>query len=212
MENASGQGKGSPVPAEVDRWNWGAFLLNWAWGIGNNTLIALLSFLPCAILVMPFVLGIHGSKWAWQNKRWESVEHFKAVQRKWAQAGVALLGFGVVILALLFFAITSAMKSSEVYQLAFARLEGSPEALLALGQPLKTGMVQGKMSTSGPSGSAQISFSVQGPKAAGKAYVDATKDMGKWTIERLELEVENRPQRLLLVGPARAPGASPQTP
>jgi len=26
------------VPAEIDRWNWGAFLLNWVWGIGNNTL------------------------------------------------------------------------------------------------------------------------------------------------------------------------------
>jgi len=25
------------VPDEIDRWNWGAFLLNWIWGIGNNT-------------------------------------------------------------------------------------------------------------------------------------------------------------------------------
>jgi hypothetical protein len=21
------------VPAEIDRWNWGAFLLNWIWGV-----------------------------------------------------------------------------------------------------------------------------------------------------------------------------------
>ena len=31
-----------PIPPEIDRWNWGAFLLNWIWGVGNNTFIALL--------------------------------------------------------------------------------------------------------------------------------------------------------------------------
>ncbi|WP_281405489.1 hypothetical protein [Mesorhizobium sp. B2-6-4] len=25
------------IPAELDRWNWGAFFLNWIWGIGNST-------------------------------------------------------------------------------------------------------------------------------------------------------------------------------
>ena len=43
MENTSGQGPLAQVPAEIDRWNWGAFLLNWIWGIGNDSFIALLS-------------------------------------------------------------------------------------------------------------------------------------------------------------------------
>ena len=34
--------------------------------------------------VMPFVLGAKGSRWAWRNGRWDSVEHFKRVQRLWA--------------------------------------------------------------------------------------------------------------------------------
>jgi hypothetical protein len=34
------------VPADIDRWNWGAFLLNWTWGVGNNTFIALLTLVP----------------------------------------------------------------------------------------------------------------------------------------------------------------------
>jgi hypothetical protein len=42
MDNTSGQGERAHVPAEIDRWNWGAFLLNWIWGIGNDTYIALL--------------------------------------------------------------------------------------------------------------------------------------------------------------------------
>ena len=82
------------IPPELDRWNWGAFLLNWIWGIGNNTYIALLIFVPIVGLVMPFVLGAKGSRWAWRNGRWDSVEHFKRVQRQWAIWGaVILVGF-----------------------------------------------------------------------------------------------------------------------
>jgi len=68
MENTSGQGKKAIVPPEIDRWNWGAFLLNWIWGIGNNTFIALLMFVPFVNFIMPFVLGVKGSTWAWQNR------------------------------------------------------------------------------------------------------------------------------------------------
>jgi hypothetical protein len=35
-----------PIPPEIDRWNWGAFLLNWIWGVGNNTFIGLLTLIP----------------------------------------------------------------------------------------------------------------------------------------------------------------------
>ena len=76
------------IPAEIDRWNWGAFLLNWIWGVGNNTFIALLTLVPLLGLIMPFVLGARGSGWAWQNGRWDSLEHFKRVQRSWAIWGL----------------------------------------------------------------------------------------------------------------------------
>ncbi|BAV45927.1 hypothetical protein MesoLj113a_40100 [Mesorhizobium sp. 113-1-2] len=55
------------IPAELDRWNWGAFFLNWIWGIGNSTFIALLALIPVVNLIMIFVLGARGSRWAWQN-------------------------------------------------------------------------------------------------------------------------------------------------
>jgi hypothetical protein len=82
------------IPPELDRWNWGAFLLNWIWGIGNNTFIALLTLVPGAGLVMMIVLGAMGSGWAWRNGRWDSVEHFKRVQRRWAIWG-AIIWLGV---------------------------------------------------------------------------------------------------------------------
>lgn len=64
MENTSGGGSNAMVPPEIDRWNWGAFLLTWIWGVGNNTFIALLMFVPFVNIVMWFVLGARGSAWA----------------------------------------------------------------------------------------------------------------------------------------------------
>ena len=78
----------APLPPEARRWSWGAFLLNWIWGIGNNTFIAVLALVPIVNILMVFVLGAKGGAWAWRNRRWKSVEHFQRVQRAWAIAGV----------------------------------------------------------------------------------------------------------------------------
>jgi hypothetical protein len=96
--NNSGMGSGTEVPAEIrDKWNWGAFGFNWIWGIGNNTWIALLMFVPVANLVMLILLGVKGNEWAWQNKHWESLEEFKRVQHLWAKVWVILLIVSVIL-------------------------------------------------------------------------------------------------------------------
>jgi hypothetical protein len=198
MENTSGQGIAAVVPPELDRWNWGAFFLNWIWGIGNNTFIALLMFVPVVNMVMPFVLGVNGSAWAWRNKRWESVDHFRRVQRNWAIGGVvaiiALIVFGVGV----WFSVTAVLKHSEAYQMAVAQLQANSEAINALGTPITTGVPTGKFETSGPTGTADLQFSVEGPKAKGTVYLHATKDLGAWKINRIELQIEGRPGRINL--------------
>lgn len=97
MENTSGRGKTVEVPSVIKKWNWGAFFLNWIWGLSNETLIALLMFIPLVNIVMPFVLGANGSEWAWKNKRWKSVHHFKTVQKKWAWWGLGVWIFGLIM-------------------------------------------------------------------------------------------------------------------
>ena len=87
LQNTSGQGRSTAVPAEIKKWNWGAFFLNWLWGFGNRTYIALLCLIPLLNIVMIFVLGAKGSEWAWRNKQWESISHFKRVQKRWAWWG-----------------------------------------------------------------------------------------------------------------------------
>ena len=102
LANNSGAGKDSPVLDIVaKRFNWGACLLSWIWGLGNRSYITLIIF-PIAISgIIPVLgiivqlgvmiwFGINGNKWAWQNKRWNSIEEFHRVQKKWAIAAAII--------------------------------------------------------------------------------------------------------------------------
>lgn len=95
--NTSGQGAAATVPAELNGWSWAAFLMNWIWSIGNQTYIGLLALVPYVGIIMVIVLGVKGNEWAWRNRRWESVEQFKATQKVWTKWGVVILIVSVVI-------------------------------------------------------------------------------------------------------------------
>lgn len=196
MENSSGQGSAATVPAEVDRWNWGAFLLNWIWGIGNNTFIALLMFIPLVNIVMMFVLGAKGSSWAWRNKKWESLEQFKAIQRKWTKWALIVYAAFIPLFVGLFFAITASFKSSEAFKMAVTKLESNQEAAQLLGKPISTGFPMGSIEVSGPSGSAKLSFSVEGAKGKGTVYMDAVKELGQWKTNQIVLEEDGTGRRI----------------
>lgn len=91
---------GAATPAATGRWNWGAFLMTWIWGLGNGTYIALLALLPVVNIVMAVILGIKGGRWAWKNRRWENVEQFTRVQALWTAFGFGLLAGCVLVLAI----------------------------------------------------------------------------------------------------------------
>ncbi len=196
MENTSGQGKNAVVPSEIARWNWGAFLLNWIWGIGNNTPIALLMFVPFVNLVMPFVLGAEGSSWAWQNKRWENVEHFKAVQRQWAKWGLIILAATPVFFVGIFFGVQLLFKNSEAFQLAVATLEANQEVSQIIGKPITTGFPMGEISIQGPSGKASLSFNASGPDGSGTVSLEATKSLGQWQIDSMVFQQDGTGRRI----------------
>ena len=188
MQNTSGQGPASIVPPELDRWNWGAMCLNWIWGLGNKTYIALLMFVPLVNIVMPFVLGAKGNAWAWRNKRWESVEQFQETQRKWTKWGFVFLACLVPAVVAMFFGVSYGLKESDAYQGAAAKLASSEAVVNITGSPLATGLPQGSINISGPSGRADLQFSVSGPKGAGTAYVEAKRELGVWSYPRIVFE------------------------
>ena len=158
------------IPAEIDRWNWGAFLLNWIWGVGNNTFIALLTLVPGLGLIMAFVLGVKGSGWAWRNGRWDSIEHFKRVQRLWAIWGVVIWLGLIVLFGGIFGGVFYALKSSDAYQLAVSRLQANTAAVSALGLPSRPEFRPGKSRSRAPRVARTSSFQRPGPRPQGGSW------------------------------------------
>jgi len=109
--NTSGM-KGAEVPREIKRWNWAAFLMTPIWGIFSGVPIAALMFaiyLPffpgwfrfIALMGGSLFLGFRGNELAWRGKKWRSVKHFKAVQKRWVVWSIGLNLVGLVILIML---------------------------------------------------------------------------------------------------------------
>lgn len=93
------------VPAEVRGWNWGAFILNVAWGFGNKAYLALFCFIPGFNLIWMFVCGFKGNEWAWQANPDQDLATFLAVQKSWNRAGLIqfIITLAVVVLWLVMF-------------------------------------------------------------------------------------------------------------
>ena len=102
--NTSGQGENTKVPKEVsDKFNFGAFLLSWIWGVYYQYYISLLVIVlglvpfvgPLLVLGFCIWLGIKGNAVAWKNKQYKNIEEFHLIQKKWAIAGIilAIIGF-----------------------------------------------------------------------------------------------------------------------
>lgn len=86
-----------PFPEELNKWNWGAFFLNWIWAIGNGTWIGLLALISPISLIVAIILGIKGNEWAWQNRKFDGVDQFKEVQKKWAVWGLVLFILSIIL-------------------------------------------------------------------------------------------------------------------
>ena len=126
FENTSGQ-KGSVPPELQGGWNWGAAFLSLFWAIAHRVwwivgiqvaqvalnvaaqstsnspivlVIALLNFM--AGIALFIYIGIRGNRLAWQNRRFDSIEHCKSVQRRW---GKWVLGLFLFYLALIIIAV-----------------------------------------------------------------------------------------------------------
>lgn len=93
------------------RFNWGAFFLTWIWALGNRSMNAitlallLLCFLPylgvVSAIALSFYYGLTGNSRAWRNRRWESVEHFTRIQKRWAVIGLVQFCVALFILVVL---------------------------------------------------------------------------------------------------------------
>jgi hypothetical protein len=84
-------------PPEVRKWNWGAFMFNWIWGVGNSAYLSLLALVPCLGLIWCFICGAYGNRWAWKSGEFKDLDSFLTTQRTWNKAGLLYFIIMVVI-------------------------------------------------------------------------------------------------------------------
>lgn len=198
QEYVSGLGKNSVVPPEIKGWNWGAFFLNWIWGIGNSTYIALLMFVPLVNIVMFFMLGAKGNEWAWKNRTWRDIEHFKQTQKKWRNAG--LIVFFVVFP--LFFILIGNMLKGAAFDQSMVAISQNSEVIEVVGEPIEAGyFVMGSIQTSGTDGEASLQYSISGPKGDADVYVQAYKEMEAWALYNVIVHWPELDKKIQVVTP-----------
>lgn len=198
QQYTSGLGKQSVVPPEVKGWNWGAFLLNWIWGIGNSTYIALLMFVPLVNIFMFFILGAKGNEWAWKNRTWRDVEHFKQTQKSWRNAGFILW----LVVFPLFFTLIGNMLKGEAFEQSLTAISQHADVVAVIGEPIEAGyFVTGSIRTSGSNGEAYLQYSLSGPKGEAEAYVQAYKDMDVWVLHNVIVHWPESDTRIQVVTP-----------
>lgn len=92
----------SRIDEELQKFNWGAFFLNFIWATFNGAwreflpvflimlVVSLLSCLPIlgflffiVNIILAIYVGKQGNSWSWYGKKWESLDKFVSVQKAW---------------------------------------------------------------------------------------------------------------------------------
>lgn len=84
------------LPSDMRGFNWGAFFLNWIWGIRHKVSWAWWALIPGVNIVVAFMLGFQGNELAWKNCQWKNEAEFDDTELEWTRWGI-----GVVLVSLL---------------------------------------------------------------------------------------------------------------
>jgi hypothetical protein len=109
---------------------------------------------------------------------------------------IALGGLLVIVLvgvfaAIVFTAVETSFRKSDVYQQALDRAVRDPQVVDRVGVPLRPGRVlQGQLNVSGSSGKAHMVIPVTGPRGKATIHLYARKAAGTWRFLVLQVEFE----------------------
>lgn len=129
------------MPKELqNKFNWGAFLWNWIWGIVYKRPITLLIIPVSIIPILGQIIAIglmiwfgkEGNLWAWYAKEWKNVEEFNNSQKKWTISGIILYGIILILSSILIIAaiiISNVPENQQVKSKTMTSLEQCKEAL-----------------------------------------------------------------------------------
>lgn len=106
-ENNSGMGEQAPYSISR-KFNWGAFLFNFIWGLKYKKFALLLIPLFCCIpygfiisIIMCIWAGIKGNQWAWEEIQYKNEKDFHNAQKSWVKAWAICAGIiSIIVLAI----------------------------------------------------------------------------------------------------------------
>ena len=117
-----------------------------------------------------------------------------------------VLAIGVGVLLMLFIAagfvlgLFALMAHSDAATLAMDRAQNHPVLIQNLGQPIERGFpVMGQINLQNSSGEARLSIPVSGPKGKACLFVQATKNHGTWSFQKLTATLNSDSQEIDLL-------------
>ena len=88
----------------VDKFHWGPFTFTWIWALCNNlVLYGLIGLVACiftsgfAQLILWFVFGFKGNRWAWEKSKASTFDDFESTQDEWDKWGKLLFIVSIII-------------------------------------------------------------------------------------------------------------------
>ena len=88
--------------------------------------------------------------------------------------------------------ITSILKSTGAYELATETVSTNEIVIAEIGEVTGFGfMPMGSISTSGPTGQADLAIGVKGERGEGTFYAEMVKELGEWKIIQAEFETSS---------------------
>jgi len=120
---------------------------------------------------------------------------------KWLLPSIVIGLFTLIgFVALILYAVSAMMRSSDAYQQAIAIAKATPAVTEELGTPVEDGFfTTGRISTTGPSGYAALAIPLSGPNGSGTIYLEAHKSVGQWSFSELIFEATKSKHRVNLL-------------
>jgi|WetSurMetagenome_2_1015567.scaffolds.fasta_scaffold76217_2 hypothetical protein len=97
------------IKKEINKFNWGAFFLYPFWGFANGMwwLILIGLFFGSIPIIPNLIFGFNGSKWSWDNKEWDDLNHFVKAQDSWKKWGICIFCISLAVCIILYLFIFS---------------------------------------------------------------------------------------------------------
>ena len=88
----------------------------------------------------------------------------------------------------------------EAYELSLQKVKENDLVIQTVGLPIQPSWyLLGGMSTSGPDGSANFEYAIEGSISKAKVYAYATKKVGIWEIDQLVVAPVNNGERITVI-------------